>query len=251
MVRRSQNGVRYVLAAITILLLCLLCIACGEVGSRSVSRGLPAAAATQAANEPNYQGEDPRIQSYRQLIKALSNPPDDERAASELVQLANQSSSQRELVIRELISDVNRHDDLNGTHPILRDSLAYWMHVTNVFAQLNATEAVDVMIRCIHCGNELSGSLSVRPAFRALEKMGLIAVPKLSDALQKNADPYVRSQIALCLGDIGGPEAKKALRTALRTETDKDVAYHIRWGLATIAGDPSKYWNPPASKSKD
>ena len=179
----------------------------------------------------------------RELIKSLSDRSDKRRAAEqEAIRVAQQSTSQRQKVIQALIEDVNRHDELRNKNAILTHDFDYWSSVTNIFSTLQAVEAVDIMIKCIYCGNGLTGSLSQRPAFDALSKMGELAVPRLSEFLTNDSDDYARAQIALCLGNIGGPRAKKALEHALRVEHNKDVARHIRWGLATIAGDPSKYW---------
>ena len=222
---------RTILETTLIFSLSLMSITCREARSRGMSP-----ASSTMSDSGGVQ--DQRV---KDLITALSSTSGDQ-AATELLSFANHSNAQRDSMVQALIADVNKHDELNGTHGILFDTLDYWIRVTRIFEQLKATEALDVMIRCIHCGNELTGSQSVRPAFSALTNLGSLAVPKLAAGLRTNPDAYVRSQIALCLGNIGGPEATKALKQALRNERDKEVVHHIKWGLATIAGDPSKYW---------
>jgi len=223
---------RTILETILIFSLSLMSVTCREARSRGISR----ASSNAIADSGSVQ--DQRV---KDLITALSSTSGDQ-AAADLLSFANQSTAQRDSIVQSLIADVNKHDELNGTHAILFDTLIYWIRVTRVFDELKATEALDVMIRCIHCGNEQTGSQNVRPAFSALANLGSLAVPKLAAALRTHPDYYVRSQIALCLGEIGGPEATKALKQALRNERDKEVVHHIKWGLATIAGDPSKYW---------
>jgi hypothetical protein len=216
-------------------------VAIGRVRSSLSGSPTEAKASFELSHPP--QNENLSQEQQHRLILELSNPSADVESVKELVRLAKRSANDREVIVRELISDVNSHDELDGSHPILSNSFTYWIRVNQIFEELRAVEALDVMIRCIHCGNEMTGSLSVRPAFTALESLGSAAVPKLSDALRTNPNPYARSQIALCLGDIGGAGAKKGLEQALRSEKEREVIHNIKWGLATIAGDPSKYWH--------
>lgn len=200
---------------------------------------------TSAQKTPQAQKQTVgvEISQIQSLIKDLSSQDADrQRAEEELSKLARDSDAQRRIIIEALFNDVSNHPELSNHHVVLSTSLAYWRSVTTIFSSLQAVEAVDVMISCIYCGNGLSGSLSERPAFDALSRMGQLAVPKLAVALRSDPDEYGRMQVALCLGNIGGNSAKKALTDALPAEKNKDVRRHIKWSLATIAGDPSKYW---------
>jgi HEAT repeat protein len=173
------------------------------------------------------------------LSPKLNAEKDDEREAAqrELIMLAHRSAADRDEIIRGLLKDVEAHDELDGRHAVLAKTFYYWFSVTKIFSELKATEAIDSMIRCIHCGNGYSGSFGDWPAFDALQNLGRLAVPKLSHALTIQPDEYVRSQVALCLGTIGGDEAERALRQARRTETSKDVLNSIKRGLATIENE--------------
>jgi hypothetical protein len=99
-----------------------------------------------------------------------------------------------------------------------------------------ALEAVDVMIKCIHCGNGYTGNMGEPPASYALVRIGRLAIPKLSEALVHDPNGYKRIKITLCLGRIGGSEAKLALRRALRSEPEKDVRDEIKFVLSEMAG---------------
>jgi len=171
------------------------------------------------------------------LIANLSSEDQSEQAQRQLLEIANRSTADRDRVVQSLIAGVNTHEELRKQRLILGDSFNYWYHANSIFSALKATEAIDVMIDCIHCGNGMTGSLNVNPAFDALQAMGPLAIPKMSQALREHSQSLVRAHVALCLGVIGGVEARNVLRKALRTETDKYVVRYIKWGLTTLAQD--------------
>lgn len=174
----------------------------------------------------------------RQLIADLSRDDQSEQAESELLAIAKLSTANRDRVVQDLIADVKTHEELNQQQAVLSESFYFWFRATRIFSVLQAAEAIDVMIQCIHCGNEMTGSLNVRPAFDALQSMGGLAVPKLSEALRQHPKSIVRAQAALCLGNIGGSTANEALGDALRSETDPNVIQQIKVGISTIANHP-------------
>lgn len=214
-------------------------VACGN------SRGaiFEGSEATQKPSEADLVtiSQDAKRQDQVQILaSALFTQQDEERlkAEQELIVLAQESKEQRQRVIQGLLEDVDRRNLLDGRHGVLfENEFPYWLSVTDIFAKLRATEALDILIKCIYCGNGYAGSLRRQPAFDALLVMGTSAVPKLSEALLNNPDEYAREQIALCLGTIGGKQAERALKHALRTETNKEVLQHIKIGLQTIDSD--------------
>lgn len=241
----AMQAVRMICLIVTVFVI----LACGHfiawedaIGAR-VNRSFPIESKSKFSRRMGSLNFESDGGTLLRLIETLSSRQQEERdqARRKLLGLARESANQRQQVIQQLLLDVQRHNELNGEHAILSSTFDYWFQVTRIFAELKATEAIDLMVRCIHCGNELTGSLNLRPAFDALEEMGPLAVPKLSNSLTHNPNVSARMQIALCLGSIGGPEAKRALKRALRTERNKNVVHHIKWGLAIIAGDPSKY----------
>jgi hypothetical protein len=173
----------------------------------------------------------------------LSNEPDEEKrlkAEGELVKLGTESSVQRSTVIQKLLQSVERQIELNGKKIILGQEILFWGSATRVFAQLKASEAIDVLIRCIACGNGYSGSFGEQPSMDALIQMGAMVVPALSRALLNDHSEfkeYKKVQIVLCLGAIGGSQATLALKRALRSETDKDVIWNIKDELRTMRRD--------------
>lgn len=182
------------------------------------------------AGETDAQEADERIES---LVSALSSQEDRVRSDSErqLLDIARTSPEKRKLVINELLKSVEAKEELDGSHSILKTTFSFWSSVTNIFAELKAVESLDVMIRCLHCSNGLTGNMGEPPAAYALYRMGELAVPKLSEVLLHHPNGYVRIQSALCLGRIGGPQAETALRKALRTEQEKDVRDYINFVL--------------------
>jgi hypothetical protein len=215
-------------------LLGALFVACGQVQRPTVASAKPEGREVSHPSQATSQevADEARI---RQLIAKLSKQDQSESAQNELLEIAKKSSYNRDRVVQDLIADVKTHERVNGQHLVLGESFDYWDRATRIFRRLEATEAIEVMIQCIFCGNGMTGSFEESPAFDVLHAMGEKAIPKLSEALGRYPKDIVRGYVALCLGNIGGPEAKKALQSALRTETDPNVIRDIKTGLATIA----------------
>ena len=170
------------------------------------------------------------------LVNALSSTSDEIRSDSEkkLIAIARTSPTRRELVINKLLSSVKSEKELDGNHNILKTSFSYWQSVTNIFAELDAREAVDVLIRCVQCSNGFSGRMGEPPASDALVRMGKPILPKLSKALSQENDPYKRAKIVVCIARIGGSEAIRDLEQALRAERNKDVREVIKFNLSEM-----------------
>ena len=217
-------------------LLGALSLACGQVQRPTASATTDGRESSRPSQPTSQEATDQA--RIRQLIANLSRQDQSESAQNELLEIAKQSSTNRDRVVQDLIADVKTHERVNGQHLVLGESFDYWDRATRIFRRLEAIEAIDVMIQCIFCGNGLSGSFEESPAFDALAAMGEKAIPKLSEALGRHPRDIGRGYIALCLGTIGGPEAKKALQNALRTETDANVIRDIKTGLSTIANSP-------------
>jgi HEAT repeat protein len=195
---------------------------------------------TKATNRPMIEsstGGSNRtgIDRIDELVNSLRSPEESVRAGAEreLLQLASSFSDNRHLVISRLLKSVDDVEALNGRHSVISNALPFWASVTDIFAKTKAMEAIDILIRCIHCGNGYTGSLAETPAFDALIQIGQSAVPQLSQA-QRDPNGYKRSRIALCLGCIGGRKARAALERSSRTEREKDVRDYIRFVLAEM-----------------
>jgi HEAT repeat protein len=187
------------------------------------------------------QGQD-NVDSIRRLIASLHSTDGNVRSDAEhaLVAVAHKSSVDRKLVVEEVLEDVRKQEELDGTHSVLETTFLYWRSVTNIFVELQASEALDVLTKCVDCGNGYSGNSDEPPAAYALVRMGKLAVPKLAAALLNEPNGYKRIKIAICLSRIGGPEAKASLRRALRSEKSKAVREYIQIALENNGHGSSK-----------
>jgi hypothetical protein len=200
----------------------------------SIDSGVPSTSPATSSNTTN----DKHIQN---LITFLSSNDEDERsnAQIELISLAGESSQTRKAIIDELILSVQR---LNIENRMILDTknFHHWSSVCQIFGKLEATEAIDLLIRYIYWNNGMASDKSYnRPAEGALAQMWPASFPKLFDALVHNDKQIIRGRIALLLGSMGGPNAKQALEQAIKTEADKGVLYNIKLALATIARESS------------
>lgn len=183
---------------------------------------------TEPQTTPSRKSE-PSLEGIQRLMLMLSSEGDPERSKAQiaLTNLAQQSSENRKAVIDELIASV-RKLDLEDKLVLEPRVFRFWQSVTWVFGELRATETVDLLIAFIYCSDGLSDETSHhRPAEDALIELGADAVPKLSEALLNNKKRAIRKRVALCLGNIGGADAKRALEAALRSEADRDVRHYI------------------------
>lgn len=221
---------------VTACLVGALSLACGQVERPTVASTTSERPESSRPSQATSEEVANQVR-IRQLIANLSKQDQSESAQNELLEIAERSTTNRDRVVQDLIADVKSHERLNGQHLVLGESYNYWDCATRIFRRLEATEAIDLMIQCIYCGNGAE-RITDTPAFGALQVMGEKAIPKLSEALDQYPKDIVRGLVALCLGNIGGSEAKKALRNALRTETDADVIRDIKKGLFIIANNP-------------
>jgi len=187
----------------------------------------------QSAVTPKSQVQDD-VDAMKRMIASLHSRDDNVRSEAEiaLVVFARNSAANRELAIQEVLDDVSKQEELDGTHSVLTTTFLYWRSVTNIFVELQASEALDVLTKCVACGNGLLGNSDEPPAAYALVRMGKLAVPKLAAALLNEPNGYKRIKIVICLSRIGGPEATASLKRALRSEKTKAVREYIQIALA-------------------
>jgi hypothetical protein len=178
--------------------------------------------------------------NLQELLSKLSSDAewDRDEAQKKLLILAKKSERSRKEVTRILLENIDRQDIKNQ----LGDRHFSWLWVGGaaVLSKLKSPEAISFFIKCIDCSamtEYASDTYHHLPAIRALIRMGDIAVPQLSNALHDN-ETQIRHYAALCLGNIGGMKARKALTHALQTETDVMVRKEIENSIATINRTP-------------
>jgi len=146
---------------------------------------------------------------------------------SRLLEIANESTKSRAAVIKALIkvlSKPNAKKQYGIPHK--------WLTAVDVLGRLRATEAIDALVKNIDQTD--LGLMMVYtyfgPSVVALTRIGEPAVPALIEALfGKRAS--VRRAAAYTLGLIGGADAEKALRKALKKERNKEVLHYVEEGL--------------------
>jgi hypothetical protein len=166
----------------------------------------------------------------RDLVILRSNLADSQ--VSEVVNSFRNSAKKslecRQQVIQALISAMRKRD--SGP---LADSerFSLWRHGANLLAELQATEALDLLVANLDVTDGLSVSLGHYPAVDAVTRMGERSVPKLQNVLSENSNRYMRKFAVFCIASIGGSEARSVLTKALSSETDPCVNRFIRISL--------------------
>jgi HEAT repeat protein len=128
-------------------------------------------------------------------------------------------------------------------------SYSLWLRAGPILGDLKAVEALDLLIDHLDLNDGyFSASMVHQPAVLGVEAMGVLAVPKLSVALQQNSKRNIRLAAALCLMEIGGSDAMKSLKLALRSESDSCVNRFIRISIE-ITNNELKSKTRPAKES--
>lgn len=156
-----------------------------------------------------------------------------EQATSKLLEYSKKSSACREEVIRVLMEEMDK-PDLN----LERDVASYiiWREGSRLLGELNATEALDLLISHLDMTNGFhSASMVFQPAVLGVRQMGEAAIPKLAVALRESARPGVRKAAAYCLTEIGGTSALDVLKQARAGESNGCVARYIDTSLSTFS----------------
>ena len=161
-------------------------------------------------------------------IKILSagNWTEAEQTRKQLLDYANSSVDRRNETVQALIRSMTK-PNLN----FISDKSSYflWLHGSIVLGELKAVEALDLLIDHLDLNDgSFSASMAHQPAILGITAMGVVAVPKLKVALQHNANRNIRLAAALCLNEIDGQDAMKALSQSLASESDPCVSRFIQ-----------------------
>jgi hypothetical protein len=136
----------------------------------------------------------------------------------------------RTQVIQALISSMSQ-----ATNPATNqyENFFLWLHGAGLLADLNATEALDLLIANIDFTDGWSATISEShfPALVAIVRIGRPAIPKLQTVLIKDSESHRRKFAAFCIAYIGGSQAKMALKSALSREVDPCVKGFLQVSL--------------------
>ena len=133
-------------------------------------------------------------------------------------------------VIQALISSMAQ-----ATNPATNqyENFFLWLHGARLLADLQATEALDLLIANIDFTDGWSASISEShfPALVAILRIGEPALPKLQIVLSGDSKSHRRKFAAFCMAYIGGGQAKMAFKSALPRETDPCVKRFLEVSL--------------------
>jgi hypothetical protein len=128
----------------------------------------------------------------------------------------------RTQVVQALISTMSQATDPAANQ---YENFFLWLHGASLLADLDATEALDLLIANIDFTDGWSATISEShlPALVAILRIGQPAIPKLQIVLRDDSKPHRRKFAAFCIAYIGGGQAKIALKSAMPRETDPCV----------------------------
>jgi len=152
------------------------------------------------------------------------------KAAESLLTKARTVRGCRTQIVQALISRMALATDLTTNN---YENYFLWLHGASLLAELNATEALDLLISNLNLSDGWSTSISEShlPALVAVLKIGLPAIPKLQIVLSSDSQAHRRNFAAFAIAYIGGTQARRALTNALPRETDPCVKNFLRISL--------------------
>lgn len=180
-------------------------------GSGGVVNGTPKGVAEQCLPDDQLAN----------AIISLSGQYDTAQTAQRLLR---QTSSRSSLCRRQVIAAVMNAMD-RPELDISRDQ-AYanlWREGAVLLGDLKAAQSLDLLLSHIKMmDGEWSTTMTHQPALEGIIRMGPMAIPKLKDLL-RNEDWQTRHYAVYCLASIGGFSARRAIETAVPSESSPCV----------------------------
>jgi len=152
-----------------------------------------------------------------------------------LLSIANRSAECRTQIIHALMTAMEQPGRDNGLGGVDSETYALWDNGADLLGELQATEALDLLIANFGLTDGLSSSLGHFPALGPVITMGQLSIPKLQEVLSNNSEPFRRKFAVFCLASIGGARVKNVLAKALPGETDPCVKDFIKVSLEVFA----------------
>jgi hypothetical protein len=156
-----------------------------------------------------------------QLAKAvisLSREYGTAQAAQRLLfETSKRSSACRQQVIVAVMNAMDR-PELDISRDQAHANL--WREGAVLLGDLKAAQSLDLLLSHIKMmDGEWSSTMTHQPALEGIIRMGPVAIPKLKDLL-RNQDWQTRHYAVYCLASIGGLSARRAIETAVPTESN-------------------------------
>jgi hypothetical protein len=191
-----------------------------------------------------------------------------DRIREQLLLLAKRSDASRKSVI-DLLVLVLKQERV----AVDFDEMNRWRFAAALLGELNATEAIDDLVRSIQRPHAIEPNLEASDRY-ALVRIGAPAVPRLLRALSESntyfpwviaetlsqigtpavdgllsilaeGQPVARAGAAYALARIGGPKVRDAIKWALHVENDSDAAKYLEDAIKLLEhveclNDPNK-----------
>lgn len=153
------------------------------------------------------------------------------KAEQLLLRNAKSSRDCRSQVIQVLMTAMEKPGRDNGLGGVDSETYALWRNGAAILRELQATEALDLLIANFGLTDGLSTTLGHYPALDPIIAMGQLSIPKLQEVLSKDSVPFKRKFAVFCLASIGGAKVRNVLVKALPGETDPCVKKFISVSL--------------------
>ena len=215
-----MNRVSLLVPCGLVTVLALMSLAIDAVAIRSSDNGVQSVRVARCF-------QDTELNQSMATLK-LQGGPEVTKVYESLVTSARTAPECRTQVVQALIGSMERATDPTANH---FENYFLWQHAAGLLADLQATEALDLLIANITFTDGLSISFSHYPALLAILKIGEPAIPKLETALTTDPVPHRRSFEAFAIAYIGGAQARKALTHALSRETEPCVKNFLELSL--------------------
>jgi hypothetical protein len=218
------------------LLVCCLVIAIsvflrwgdGRVGARLAEA--PTTLTTQCV-------ADGELANNIMTLKLQFGGPETATVRRAFLEKAGKSSECRSQLIQALMSAMEQAG--KGPNTVLggvnSETYFLWSNGADLLAELQATEALDLLITNFGVTDGLSTSMSHFPAVNGVIRIGEPAIPKLQVALNENSQPYMRKFAAFCIASIGGAESRDVLASAVPKEADPCVSNFISISIEALS----------------
>jgi HEAT repeat protein len=174
--------------------------------------------------------EDEIATSLKKLASAQT-ASEQEDITKLLLENGQRSANCRKRVVAALLRTLDQPDvDLVRD----RSSFYLWHYGTELLGELEAVEALDLLIKHLDLNDGTPFPLNHHPALGGVIRMGPVAIPKLNTVLTSSTDRYMRRYAAFCIASIGGVSARQVLEAALVSESDPCVKNFLQASLTAF-----------------